>query len=29
VIVKTDLPFARSVRFAGYEPNAVFAEGMG
>jgi hypothetical protein len=29
VIVKTDMPFARSVRFAGYEPNAVFAEGLG
>ncbi len=29
VIVKTDLPFARSVRFAGYTPNAVFASGVG
>jgi len=29
VIVKTDLPFGRSVQFAGYEPNAVFAEGAG
>lgn len=29
VIVKTQLPFAQSVRFAGYEPNAVFAEGTG
>jgi hypothetical protein len=29
VIVKTNLPFARSVSFAGYEPNAVFAEGAG
>ena len=29
VIVKTYLPFARSVRFAGYEPNSVFAEGVG
>lgn len=28
VIVKTQLPFARSVRFAGYEPNSVFAEGV-
>jgi hypothetical protein len=27
VIVKTHLPFARSVRFAGHTPNAVFAEG--
>ena len=27
VIVKTDLPFQRSVSFAGYEPNAVFAQG--
>jgi hypothetical protein len=29
VIVKTQLPFARSVRFAGSTPNAVFAEGTG
>lgn len=29
VIVKTYLPLARSVSFAGYEPNAVFAEGLG
>lgn len=29
VIVKRDLPFARSVRFDGYEPNSVFAEGLG
>jgi hypothetical protein len=29
VIVKTYLPFARSVTFAGYEPNSVFAEGLG
>lgn len=29
VIVKTYLPFARSVRFAGYTPNAVFASGVG
>jgi hypothetical protein len=29
VIVKTNLPFARSVRFAGYTPNAVFAAGVG
>lgn len=29
VIVKTHLPFPRSVRFDGYEPNAVFAEGAG
>lgn len=27
VVVKTDLPFQRSVTFAGYEPNAVFAQG--
>ncbi|MBV8996461.1 MAG: hypothetical protein JO287_22785, partial [Pseudonocardiales bacterium] len=27
VIVKTYLPFAQSVSFAGYEPNSVFAEG--
>lgn len=27
VIVETDLPFASSVSFAGYEPNAVFAAG--
>ena len=29
VIVKTQLPFAHSVRFAGYTPNAVFDEGVG
>ncbi len=29
VIVKTYLPFARSVSFAGYEPNSVFASGLG
>jgi hypothetical protein len=29
VIVNTDLPFASSVRFSGYEPNWVFAEGIG
>jgi hypothetical protein len=29
VIVKTQLPFASSVRFDGYEPNSVFAEGVG
>jgi hypothetical protein len=29
VIVKTNLPFARSVSFAGYEPNSVFAQGAG
>jgi hypothetical protein len=29
VIVKTRLPFQRSVSFAGYEPNSVFAEGTG
>jgi hypothetical protein len=29
VIVKTELPFARSVSFAGYESNAVFASGAG
>jgi hypothetical protein len=29
VIVRTHLPFARSVRFAGYEPNSVFATGLG
>jgi hypothetical protein len=28
VIVRTQLPFQRSVRFDGYEPNAVFAEGV-
>jgi hypothetical protein len=27
VVVMTDLPFERSVRFAGYEPNSVFAAG--
>jgi hypothetical protein len=29
VIVKTQLPFARSVSFAGYEPNSLFAAGAG
>lgn len=29
VIVKTHLPFARSVTFAGYTPNTVFATGVG
>ncbi len=29
VIVKTHLPFARSVRFDGYESNSVFAAGAG
>lgn len=29
VIVNTDLPFARSVRFAGYEPNSSLAAGTG
>ena len=29
VIVRPRLPLASSVRFAGYEPNSVFAEGMG
>jgi hypothetical protein len=29
VIVKTDLPFGRSVSFAGYEPNSVFSQGAG
>jgi hypothetical protein len=28
VIVKTQLPFERSVRFDGYEPNSVFAQGV-
>jgi hypothetical protein len=28
VIVKTHLPLAQSVTFAGYEPNSVFAEGV-
>jgi hypothetical protein len=28
VIVKTYLPFARSVTFAGYEPNSIFSEGV-
>jgi hypothetical protein len=28
VIVKTQLPFARSVTFAGYESNATFAQGV-
>jgi hypothetical protein len=27
VIVKSDLPLQQSVRFAGYEPNSVFAQG--
>jgi hypothetical protein len=29
VIVNRRLPFARSVRFSGYEPNSVFSEGVG
>ena len=29
VIVNTDLPFARSVRFDGHTPNGVFARGVG
>lgn len=29
VIVKEQLPFARSVSFAGYEPNSVFGQGVG
>jgi hypothetical protein len=29
VIVNTHMPFARSVSFAGYEPNSVFARGAG
>jgi hypothetical protein len=29
VIVKTKLPFERSVTFAGYESNSVFAGGTG
>jgi hypothetical protein len=29
VVVNTELPFARSVRFAGYEPNSVLAAGTG
>ena len=29
VVVNTQLPFARSVRFAGYEPNSVLSEGTG
>lgn len=29
VIVKTQLPFERSVIFDGYEPNSVFAQGVG
>jgi hypothetical protein len=29
VIVKTQMPFAQSVSFAGYEPNADFAAGAG
>jgi hypothetical protein len=29
VIVKTWLPFERSVSFDGYEPNSIFAEGVG
>jgi hypothetical protein len=28
VIVKTKLPFAQSVSFAGYEPNSVFGRGV-
>jgi hypothetical protein len=28
VIVKTQLPFARSVSFAGYEPNSIFGQGV-
>jgi hypothetical protein len=28
VIVRTQLPFPRSVRFDGYEPNAVFSQGV-
>jgi hypothetical protein len=28
VIVRPDLPLTRSVRFAGYEPNSVFAQGF-
>jgi hypothetical protein len=27
VVVRPELPFAQSVKFAGYEPNSVFAEG--
>jgi hypothetical protein len=29
VIVNTQLPLATSVKFAGYEPNSVFSEGIG
>lgn len=29
VIVQTKMPFASSVRFAGYEPNSVFSQGTG
>jgi hypothetical protein len=29
VVVNRQLPFAKSVRFAGYEPNSVFSEGVG
>jgi hypothetical protein len=29
VIVRVHMPFDRSVRFDGYEPNSVFAEGLG
>jgi hypothetical protein len=29
VIVNTQLPLATSVKFAGYEPNSVFSEGVG
>jgi hypothetical protein len=29
VIVKTRLPFASSVTFAGHEPNALFSQGVG
>jgi hypothetical protein len=28
VIVRTQLPFARSVSFAGYEPNSLFSDGV-
>jgi hypothetical protein len=29
VIVRTDLPFSRSVKYDGYTPNSVFASGLG
>jgi hypothetical protein len=29
VIVNTKLPFERSVKFGGYEPNSMFSEGVG